>query len=48
MQLFLVELFINIARRFQFSVKPASGYTKERSGIHGITFTVEVLTKFHL
>jgi hypothetical protein len=45
MQLF-VEVFINVARRVRFSAKPAPGYTKEHTGIHAVTFTLEVLTKF--
>jgi hypothetical protein len=43
-----MQLFVNVARRFRFSVKPASGYTKKHSGFHAITFTLEVLTNFVL
>jgi len=43
----LIKLLINAVRRLRFSVKPASGYTKEHRGIHAVTVTLEVLTKFH-
>jgi hypothetical protein len=36
------KLFINVARRFWFSIKPVSSYTKEHRGLHVVTFTLDI------